>query len=145
LNLKTKDEVGNLIVVIHWTSFLRRKHQSVGFSYFNDQFMFMAYALFHEEIPFRFYPDFKALLHFSSDTKVGDWFLFQDYTQITIYGAKVKPFKLPKFIIMRIFSLEYIRQRFTSHQVKFVSKKRKVAFKLKKEVGPFAVNNRVAL
>jgi hypothetical protein len=46
---------------------------------------------------------------------------------------------------MRIFSLEYIRQRLNSDQVNFVSKKRKATFKLKKEVGPFVVNNRAAL
>jgi hypothetical protein len=54
----------------------------LDFQDFIDQFMSMAYALFHEEIPSRFSPEFEALLHFSSDTKVGDWFLFQDYTKI---------------------------------------------------------------
>jgi hypothetical protein len=56
LNLNIEDEFGNPISVIHWSSLLRKKPQNVGFPNFIDQFMYMAYALFHEEIPSRFSP-----------------------------------------------------------------------------------------
>jgi hypothetical protein len=49
---------------------------------------------------------------------------------------------LPKFLTIRIFALEYIRQRLNFDYIHFSSKKQKVTFKLKKEVGPFIVNTR---
>lgn len=44
---------------------------------------------------------------------------------------------------MRIFSLEYIRQMMNVDDVHFISRKRKVKFKLKTQVGPFIPNTRI--
>jgi len=49
------------------------------------------------------------------------------------------------FSTHRIFSLEYIRKRLNADEFNFMPKKHKVAFKLKKEVGPFIVNTQETL
>ena len=73
---------------------------------------------------------------------VSDWYFFEDHTEIRIYGVELQPFILPKFLTPIIFSLEFIRQRLNYDYIHFVSKKNKVRFKLKNEVGPFIVSNR---
>jgi len=86
------------------------------------------------------FPECKKLLQLSPYTKVKDWYLFQYHTEIRIYGVEVQPFMLPKFLTIRIFDLEYIRQRFNFDYIHVASKKQKVTFKFKREVGPFIVN-----
>jgi hypothetical protein len=49
------------------------------------------------------------VLHLSDNTKTGDWYLYKDYTKIKVYGCDLAPYKLPKYLPVRIFSLEYIR------------------------------------
>jgi len=64
---------------------------------------------------------------------------------IRVYGAELQPYILPKFLTLRIFSLELIRQRLNYDHVNFLSNKKKTSFNLKKEVGPFIVKDRSAL
>ena len=53
------------------------------------------------------------------------------------------PYTLPKYVPMRIFSLEYIRQMINMVEVHFVSSKlKKSQFKLKTKVGTFICNTR---
>jgi hypothetical protein len=80
-----------------------------------------------------------------SETKLGDGYLFEKYTKIRIYGVEIKPFISPKFFTLSIFSLEFIRKSLNLDDIHFVSKKNRTNFKLKREVGPFIVNNRKAL
>ena len=80
----------------------------------------------------------------TSNTKVRDWFLFENHTIIRIYGSQLNPFLLSVFLTLRIFSLEYIRKRLDFDSINFVSKKHQVTFNLKKEVGPFMEITRAA-
>jgi hypothetical protein len=73
---------------------------------------------------------------------VGDWYLFEYHIEIRIYGAEIQPFLLPIFLTPRIFALEFIREILNSDYIHFVSKNHNINFKLKKEVGPFIVNNK---
>ena len=61
-----------------------------------------------------------------------------------MYGSKLVPYKLPKYLPMRIFSLEYIRQILNSDEINFLSTKKKTQFKIKNQLGPFICNNRNA-
>jgi hypothetical protein len=107
--------------------------------------MSKSYQIIHNEIPPRIFPECKKLLQLSLDKRVGDWYIFENYTEIRIYGSELRPFLLPIFLTPRIFALEYIRQRLNSDDIHFVSRKYKANFKLKKEVGPFIVNTRSTL
>jgi hypothetical protein len=62
-----------------------------------------------------------------------------------MYGAKVKPFKLPIFLTMRMFSLELIRKILNVDEIHFIPRRKKTNFKPKREVGPFIVHSRSTL
>jgi len=71
-----------------------------------------------------------------------DWYLYQNYIEIRVYVCELPPYKLPKYLLIRMFALEYIRQRLSEDEVHFVAAKKKSQFKLKAQVGPFIYNAR---
>ena len=62
-----------------------------------------------------------------------------------MYGSEVKPFKLPSFLTMSVFYLEFIRQSLNVDDIHFIPRRKRTNFKPKREVGPFIVVNRLAL
>ena len=68
--------------------------------------------------------------------KCGDWFIFEEHAEIRLYGAFVKPYRLPKFVPMRLLSLEFIRQSLNLDQVHFVPMNKVFFFKFPKKLGP---------
>jgi hypothetical protein len=52
------------------------------------------------------------------------------------------PYKLPKYLPVRFFSLEYIRQIINSDDIHFVSLKKKQQLRIKGQIGSFICNNR---
>jgi hypothetical protein len=84
------------------------------------------------------------ILHLSNLTKTGDWYLYQNHTEIRVYGCELPPYKLPKYLPVRIFSLEYIRQMINSDDIHFVSFKKKKQLMIKSQIGSFICYNRVA-
>ena len=78
----------------------------------------------------------------SDQTKAGDWYLYQNYTELRIYGYELAPYKLPKFLPMRIFSLEYIMKMLNADEVHFVSPKNKSQFRIKTKITPLISNSR---
>jgi len=75
---------------------------------------------------------------------VGDWYLYQNHTEIRIYGFLLAPYKLPRYLPMRLFALEYYRQIVNADEVNFFNAKKKVNFKIKDQVDPFICNSREA-
>jgi hypothetical protein len=75
--------------------------------------------------------EFQRILHLSDNTKMGDWYLYQDHTEIRVYGCELAPYKLPKYLPVRIFALEYIRQIINSDDIHFVSLKKKQQLRIK--------------
>jgi hypothetical protein len=84
----------------------------------------------------------QRILHLSNHTKTGDWYLYQDHTEIRVYGCELAPYKLPKYLLVRMFSLEYIRQMINSDGIHFVSLKKKQQLIIKGKIGSFICNNR---
>ena len=74
--------------------------------------------------------------------KIKYWYLYQNYTEIRVYGSELAPYKFPKFLSMRVFSLEYVRKMIHEDELHFVSAKKKAHFKIKTEIGPFICNIR---
>jgi hypothetical protein len=62
-----------------------------------------------------------------------------------VYGVEIQPYILPKFLTLRIFSLEFVRRGLNFDHVNLLSNINKTSFKLKKEVGPFIVKDRSTL
>jgi hypothetical protein len=52
--------------------------------------------------------EIQRILHLSDLAKTRDWYLYQDRIEIRVYRCEMAPYKLPKFLPIRIFSLEYI-------------------------------------
>jgi hypothetical protein len=86
--------------------------------------------------------EIQRVLHLSDLAKTGDWFLYQNHTEIRVYGCELAPYKLPKYVPVRIFSLEYIRQMINSDDIHFVSLKKKQQMRIKGKIGPFICNSR---
>jgi hypothetical protein len=75
--------------------------------------------------------EFQRILHLSDNTKTEDWYLYQNHTKIRVYGCELASYKLPKYLPVRIFALEYIRQIMNSDDIHFVSLKKKQQLRIK--------------
>ena len=70
--------------------------------------------------------------------------MYEKHTEIRFFGSNLLPYKLPKFVPMRVFSLGYIRQILNFDSINFLAANKKTKFKLKNQVGPFICNHRDA-
>jgi len=68
--------------------------------------------------------------------------LYQNHIEIRIYGCELPPYKFPRYLPMRLFSLDYYRQTINSDEVHFVKAKKKAQLRLKDQLGPFICNSR---
>jgi hypothetical protein len=41
----------------------------------------------------------QRILHLSDNTKTGDWYLYQNHTEIRVFGCELAPYKLPKYVL----------------------------------------------
>ena len=78
--------------------------------------------LFDEDLP-RVLDEMKCLMQSSPEDRVGDWFLYRDYTVLRIYGFTDQPYRLPAFLTPRIFALEFMRQKLLSKDVELMGKR----------------------
>ena len=88
--------------------------------------------------------EIKKFLQLLEKSRIGDWYLYQNHTEIKVYGTTLIPYKFPKYLPMRLSALEYIRQILNSYSVNLLAAKKKTQFKLKNQVGPFICNKREA-
>lgn len=123
--------------MIHWTEIVRTTSTSSSFSKFIDTFIHLLTQLFNSQREPRIRDEIKRILRLNEQTKIDDWYLYQNYTQIRVYGFELAPYKFPKYVPMIIFSLEYIRQMINMDDLHFVSRKRKSQFKIKSNIGSF--------
>jgi hypothetical protein len=145
LGLEFEYDLGNPSSVSHQTSVISKNPLNVEFSQYVDQFMSKSYQIIYNQYPPRIFTECNKLLQLRLDIRVGDWYVFEHYTEIRIYACQLDPFRLSVFMNPMIFSLEYIRKRLNSDEIHFVPNMYKVDLKLKKEVGSFIVNTRLAL
>ncbi len=95
--------------MIHWTELVRAGSSNFTFSQFIDSFVHPILQLLNSQAKPIIGEDIKKTFHLSEQTKTRDWYLYQNYTEIRIYGSELAPYKFPEYVSMRIFSLEYIR------------------------------------
>ena len=108
-SMQKMDGDGRPQVVTTWTSLL--KHNSTEFSFmeFIDQFYHLVVSMLGGRPEPRINDEVQRILHLLDNTKTEDWYLYKDHTEIRVYGCELAPYKLPKYLPVRIFSLEYIR------------------------------------
>jgi hypothetical protein len=143
-SMQKMDADGKPQPVTAWTSLLKRNSAEYNFAEFIDQFYHPVLGMLAGVPEPRVNDEVRRVLHLSENTKTGDWYLYQNHSEIRVYGCELAPFKLPKYMPVRIFSLEYIRQIMNSDDIHFVSLKKKQQLRLKGQIGSFICNNRGA-
>ena len=141
--MKRVDAQGNPRSVVYWTSvFHCRSYSPYTYCELIDLFIHPAMSLFMSSPPPRLTDEMQRILQLSKVYSIGDWYFYQNYTVIKIYGCELPPYRLPKYVPMRLFALEYFRQIINFDEVHFLFSKKKTQFKVKNQMGPFIFNNR---
>lgn len=99
-----------IISIIQKSSLIR--NQSFGFFLFIDKFISQVYKLIYEEDFPRISQELQEILHPVAEQQIGDCILYKYFTMIKVYGAEKNPYKLPKFLTLKIFALDILRQQF---------------------------------
>lgn len=87
-------------------------------------------------------PEIKKVLQLFKQTKVGELVpLSEPYRNQNIWLHAFTN-KFPRYLPMRLFSLEYYRQIINVDEVNLVNAKNKAYFKIKDQLGPFICNSR---
>jgi hypothetical protein len=141
-HMQKMDKEGKPQAVTLWTSLLRRNSTEFTFKQFIELFYHPVVGMLSGRPEPRINEEIQRVLHLSDLAKTGDWFLYQNHTEIRVYGCELAPYKLPKYVPVRIFTLEYIRQMINSDDIHFVSLKKKQQMRIKGKIGPFICNSR---
>ena len=124
---------------------MRKDSTQSTYTEFIDSFIHPIVNILNSSIQPRINEEIKKVLRFSEHNITGDWYLYQNHYGISVYGSNIIPCKLPKYLPMRLFYLEYIRNILNSDSINFLEAKKKTQFKIKNQVGPFICNNRDAV
>ena len=124
--IRKLDSKGERRSVIFWTSVFHNVCESpYTYCEFIDWFIHPASTLLIGAPPPRLSGDIKKILQLSKNYRIGDWCLYQNHTEIRIYGCELCPYKLPKYVSMRLFALEYFRQLINADLTHFCNVKKK--------------------
>jgi hypothetical protein len=143
-SLQKLDQDGNPQPVTSWTSLVRKNSSEFNFKQFIDQFYHPVVSMLSGRTEPRINEEIQRILHLSDLAKTGDWYLYQDHTEIRVYGCELPLTSCPSILPVRIFSLEYIRQMINSDDIHFVAFKKKQQLRIKGQIGSFICNNRAA-
>jgi hypothetical protein len=143
-SMQKMDADGKPQPVTAWTSLLKHNSVEYDFTTFIDQFYHPVVSMLRGMPEPRINDEVQRILHLSDNVQTGDWYLCQNHTEIRIFGCELAPYKLPRYVPVRLFALEYIRQIMNSDDIHFVSLKKKKQLRIKGQIGPFICNNRGA-
>jgi hypothetical protein len=124
-SMQKMDVDGRPQPVTAWTSLLKHNSTEYSFKVFIDLFYHPVVSMLSGRPEPWINDEVQRILHLSDNAKTGDWFLYQNHTKIRVFGCELAPYKLPKYVPVRIFALEYIRQIMNSDEIHFVSLKKK--------------------
>jgi hypothetical protein len=135
--IKKLDYRGERRSVIFWTSVYHKVTNS-PYSYceFVDQFVYPVSCLLMRSPPPRISTEIQKALQLSKKYKIGDWYLYEDHTVIRVYGCELCPYRLPKYVPMRLFALEYYRQLIQSDLTHFPQLQKESPPQVQTPVGP---------
>ena len=108
--LKKLDAQGRPRSVVFWTSVCHLlPHSPYTYCEFIDLFIHPAMTLLLGAPPPRLTEEMQRILQLSKAYSIGDWYFYQHHTVIRVYGCELNPYRLPKYVPMRLFALEYFR------------------------------------
>lgn len=141
--LKKLDARGEQRSMIFWLSVFHHVNYSPYTYYeFVDLFVYPATCLLSTDPPPRLTAEMQRILHLSKGYNIGDWYFYQNHTVIRIYGCELAPYRLPKYVPMRLFALEYYRQFNSADLTHFYGARKKAQLKIRHQLGPFIFNKR---
>jgi hypothetical protein len=140
-SMQKMDGDGRPQVVTTWTSLLKHNSTKFIFKEFIDQFYHPMVSILGGRPEPQINDEVQRILHLSDNTKTRDWYLYKDHTEIRVYGCELAPYKLPKYLPVKIFAQEYIRQIMNSDDIHFVSLKKKQQLRIKGQIGSFICNS----
>ena len=141
--IRKLDAKGERRFVIFWTSVFHQVHNSpYTYCEFIDLFIYPTTSLFMTTLPARLSAEMQKILHLSKEYNIGDWYFYQNHIVIRIYGCELAPYRLPKYVPMRLFALEYFRQFDNTDMIHFYGKSKKEQLKIRHQLGPFIFNKR---
>jgi hypothetical protein len=132
--MQKMDKDGKPQAITLWTSLLRRNFTKFNFKQVIELLYHLVVSMLSGRLESRRSKEIQRVLHLLDLTKTGDWFLYQNHTEIRVYGCELAPYKLPKYVPVQIFSLEYICQMINSDDIHFVSLKRKQQMRIKGKI-----------
>ena len=65
------------------------------------------------------FPEGKILLQSIPNMRVGEWFLYKEYTVIRIYGFEEETYKIQFFLTLRMLAMKYVIYSFISNDMHF--------------------------
>jgi len=131
--------------IIFWTSVFHEINNSpYTYCEFIDLFIYPATSLLLITPPARLSAEMQKILHLSKDYSIGDWYFYQNHTMIKIYGCELSPYKLPNYVPMRLFALEYFKQFISSYLTHFYGARKRAQLKIRNQLGHFIFNKRKA-
>ena len=119
---------------------LSQRNATISFFTFASSVIPALHKLIFGSFMPRISEDFKLLVQNPVET-VGDWFCFENYTVIRVYGFEGEPFKLPRFISRRLFALEFLRQRLVAENDNFIKHKKASSMKFVFTLETFVVKS----
>jgi hypothetical protein len=78
---------------IEWLPMVRDHVTSEGFLQYVNSFISILDFIIQNEVFVIIIPLVKGSLQLQNNTKVGDWFLFEQFTMIRVYGLEEKPYQ----------------------------------------------------
>jgi hypothetical protein len=86
-------------------SLLRRSSIEFTFKQFIELFYHPVVGMLSGRPDLRINEEIQWVLHLSYLAKTGDWFLYQNNTEIRVYGCELALYKLPNYVLVQIFAL----------------------------------------
>jgi len=110
VNIQKLDTKGNPRSVIFWTPLIQKYSTVFSYKDFIDSFVHPVVNMLSSSSKPRVSDEINKVLQFSKHSRTWDWYLYRNHTEVRVYGCQLTPYKLPKYLPMRIFALKYIRQ-----------------------------------
>ena len=117
---------------------LSKRNATITFFTFANSTIPSVYQIIFGSTMPRISEELKLLLQNPTEL-IGDWFCYQDFTIIRVYGFEGTPYKLPKFLTRSLFVLILLRQRLSAENEKFIKHKKASTIKFKYTYEPFVV------
>jgi len=141
--IKKLDSKGERRSIVFWSAvFHQVQYSPYSYCEFIDQSVYPVSCLLMKAPPPRITYEMQKLLQLSKSYKVGDWYLYQDHTMIRVYDCELCPYRLLRYVPMRLFALEYYRKLINSYLTHFHSTKKRAQLKFKNQLGPFVMNKK---